>query len=264
MGMIAQPQSGLHMCAHEMSVPLTKITQLFLFRFATLLDSSKNGCRLKNGLLQRDLQIFGSKPSVPDNVVGRRNILATLKSAGQKKGIELQKKYSNLGRIDKWASTDDALLAPALNARMTCRKYTARGFKDYADEFSKIEDHVERASKEFWKTMHTYQSQKKSSPSPVKKSRKEKQEDLFLQSAKMFAEPIPGIELIQNVEEVKASCAYGMGPNFAFHVAFRRLCLIKAESKPGGLVPSLRIFDEAKKVSSSFLRALEWADEDHV
>lgn len=190
--------------------------------------------------------------------------MATLKSAGEKKGIELQMKYSNLGTIDKWVANDEALRAPIINVDTTALKYSARGFKDYLDEKVRIERHVQAAYEEYLKTMKVYMSNKNSPTSPIKsgKKRKEKQDDLMLQCAKMFAEVIPEIDLIQNVEEVKASCAYAKNPKFAFHVAFRRLCLIKAESKPGGLAPSLRTFDEAKKVSSSFLKALEWADDD--
>jgi RNA-dependent RNA polymerase len=234
-------------------------------RFATLLDSSKNGCRLKEGLLRRDLHTYGSKSSVPYNIgVEGRDILTILKSAGLKKGNELQKKYRDLGQIDKWIANDEALRAPVINADRTARKYSARGFKDYLDEFVSIQHHVHAAYEEYQRTLGVYFARKSEKSKSVKKSRRDKQEDLFLQCAKLFAEVIPGIDLIQNVEEVKASCAYDKNPKFAFQVAFRRLCLLKGESKPGGLVPSLRIFDEAKKVSPSFLKALEWTDEDHL
>lgn len=229
-------------------------------RFATLLDSSKNGCRLKDGLYRKDLRHFGPKSGLAEN-----GILATLKSAGEKKGIELQRKYTDLGTIDKWAATDEVLRAPIINVDTTALKYSARGFKDYAAEKVRIECHVKMAYDEYWKTMNAYMTNKDSQKSPIKSSKKSREKkDLMLQCSKMFAEAIPEIELIQNVEEVKASCAYVMNPKFAFHVAFRRLCLLKAESKPGGLAPSLRIFDEAKKVSSRTLKALEWADDDHL
>jgi hypothetical protein len=234
-------------------------------RFATLLDSSKNGCRLKDGLFEKDKRAFGSKSASYVGLTGK-DILAILKSAGQKKALELQKKYRDLGQIGEWAATDEALCAPIKNVLRTGLKYSARGFKDYADEKVKIEHHVDAVYKEYLKTMNSYfeRDPQKSPVKSAKKPRKEKQEDLMLRCAKMYAEVIPGIELIQNVEEVKASCAYHKNPKFAFRVAFRRLCLLKAESKPGGIAPSLRIFDEAKKVSSSFLKALEWADEDHL
>jgi hypothetical protein len=236
---------------------LHRINYLSQFRFATLLDSSKNGCRLKDGLLQKDKRRFVSKPKSVDT----RDILAILKSAGEKKGAELKQKYRNLGEIDGQAR-DEALCAPFVNAMKTARKYSTRGFKDYADELDKIRLHVDAAYEEFKKAMDAYEGPQNSS---VKRPRKSKQADMMLQCARVFSEAIPGIELIQNVEELKASCAYCMSSRtFGFSVAFRRLCLLKAESKPGGSIPSLRTFDEAKKVSSSFLKALEWAEDDHV
>lgn len=227
--------------------------------FATLLDSSKNGCRLKDGLLQTDKSSFGSKPFTSKNVIrtGKEDILAILESAGQDKGAKLLEKHSRLQTQE--LARDEALCKPFLNAINIAKKYSDLGFKAFGAELDKIREHVD----EVCKSVGSYDS---GSPSDQgRQTRKKKQNDHMHQCAKMFAEPVPGIQLIQNAEELKASYAHMRGSfRFGFQVAFRRLCLLKAESMPGGLIACTRIFDEAKKVSPSFLKALDWADEDHL
>ena len=211
---------------------------------------------MKDGILQKDRISFGPKPFTPKNVssAGEEDILAILELAGQEKGAELMDKYSNL-QTDEWAR-DKALCKPFLNAMKIAKKYSDRGFKEFGAELERIKDHVDEAYKLF---------RPNDCGAPSEQARKKKQNELMLQCAKLFAEPVAGIEFITNENELKASYAHMTGSiSFGFQVAFRRLCLLKAESMPGGLVACTRFFDEAKKISPSFLKALDWADEDHL
>ena len=84
----------------------------------------------------------------------------------------------------------------------------------------------------------------------------------MLASARAYAKPIHNIILTRDVEQVKASYAYQELPKFAFSVAFRELCHIKALASSDGIVPSIRIFDEGRTFSASFLRSLALCDKE--
>jgi len=194
------------------------------------------------------------------------DILGKLLSAGKKKGDELLERYKALAPAD-WEADDETLRRPFELAGQTADKCHQRGFAEYRKELNAIVALVDEAYGLYSKAWRDY-FDKKEQESQVKekksKVRKEKKEDVILESARKFAEPIHGLELIQNVEEIKASYAYVKKPKFAFQVAFRELCLLKAKSMPGGFVPSLLMFDEAKKINGSYMRASRWADKESV
>jgi hypothetical protein len=243
---------------------------LCFISFATLLDSSKNGCRLKGNLFYIDSRNFGTSlkqtlnqdPS--SNAMG--DILGILKFAARKKGDGLLQKYRDLGELDDGVEDDKDLRRPIEDARKTAKRYAALGFIDFDTELKAIDARVQEAYDIYLKSWASYHA-KKSQESPTKKSGKSrKSTDVMLECAKKFAEPIPGLHFFQNrhLEDIKASCAYVKKPKFSFQVAFRNLCLLKADASPGSLVPIVRIFDEAKKVTPSYLRALEWAEDDNL
>lgn len=134
--------------------------------------------------------------------------------------------------------------------------------RDFTDELDLIRKHVDLANITFKKAIS-----KKDQDSPSKSKKgfqiKSDQEDLTLKAAREYAEPIENILLTRNVEEVKASYAYRLNINFAFSVAFNELCLIKARASPEGIAPSLRIFDEGKSFTPSFLRTLLSCENEH-
>ena len=195
------------------------------------------------------------------------DILDILQAAGRQKGDDLLAKYRSLGPPADWEADDEALRYPFQLVGRTADKFHQRGFTEYRKELDAIVALVDEAYGVYVESWRKY-FDKKEQASPVKekksKSRKDKKEDVMLECARKFAEPIHGLELIQNVEEVKASCAYTRKPKFAFHVAFRELCILKAKSIPGGFVPALLMFDEAKKINGSYLRASKWADKESV
>ena len=238
----------------------------YFISFATLLDSSKNGCRLKDNLFKTDLRRHGNSSNQNPSSNAMEDILNILKIAARKKGDELLQKYRDLGELDDWIPDDVDLRRPIDDARQTAKKYAALGFEGYATELKAIDARVQESYSIYQNSWADYFS-KKDQGSPTKKSGKSsKSTDVMLECAKKFAEPIPGLDFIQNrhLEDIKASCAYVKKPSFSFQVAFRHLCLLKANASPGGLVPIIRIFDEAKKVTPSYLRALEWAEDDNL
>jgi hypothetical protein len=103
-----------------------------------------------------------------------------------------------------------------------------------------------------------------SSPTKSKKKvkRKADQDDLMLPSSRAYVQPLEDIYLTPNLNQVKASYAYKLSSSFGFSVAFQELCSIKASNSPNGHAPNLRIFDEAKTFSASFLRALNRCEDE--
>jgi len=191
------------------------------------------------------------------------DILGILQSAGRTKGEELLQRYQGLGTLEDWEADDEALLCPFRLAGEAADKYHRRGFTDYRKELDAIVARVDEAFcvyKQSWRKH--FDKKEQESPVKEKKRKSRKEKDVMLECAKKFAEPIHGLELIQNVEAIKASCAYTKQPRFSFHVAFRELCSLKAKSTQGGHIPTAQMFDEAKKINGSYLRALKLADEE--
>lgn len=158
---------------------------------------------------------------------------------------------------------DKALLEPY----ETASKYALDTFDTnkvvgqvFVDELKRIREHVKKAQDEF------LQSANPNTPTstPSKKAKKFKsnrnkadQDEKMLAAAQKYAEPLEGIILTRDLDSVMASYAYTTArPAFAFTVAFQQICTIKAKSCKGGLAPSTREFDEARKISASFLRVL--------
>lgn len=136
----------------------------------------------------------------------------------------------------------------------------------FTDELKSIRDHVDKAHDEF-KSANRRTSD---TPTPSKKPKKAKratadQDDKMLAAAQKYAEPLEGIILTRDLESVMASYAYtkSNSPHFAFTVAFQQICTIKAKSCKGGIAPSTREFDEARKITASFLRVLNRGTDDN-
>jgi len=138
----------------------------------------------------------------------------------------------------------------------------------FNDELSRIREHVKKAHDEFRQSVGTHTP----TSTPSKKSKKAKsyrakadQDDKMLAAAQKYAESLEGIILTRDLDSVMASYAYATSPqsHFAFTVAFQQICTIKAKSCKGGLAPSTREFDEARKISVSFLRVLNRGTDDN-
>jgi hypothetical protein len=224
---------------------------------ATVLDASKTGYQLRSGILETDRKAYwNQKPSNSDSF-----ILTRLKVAAEKKGGELLAQHREAGpKLDEYARPDHDLSSPydaAANHANEVFRVTNKS--DWANELALIRKHVDLAQKAWTKaTAKNLKAAEHPSPSTSKKSSRIKsdQEDLTLNAARQYADPIKDILLTRNVEEVKASFAYRSNRNFAFSVAFNQLCVIKARASSEGIAPSLRSFDEGKSLTASFLRTL--------
>ena len=240
-------------------------------RFTTLLDASKTGLRLKDGLFERDRYRYGGQGNKSVPVLP---ILRALQEAGKKKEAELLKKYDMEEKSwdgkRKSAPWDDVDLLKPLREMEKCAQEASRqGWEGMKDQLQKVKNHVDFAEEKWLLGLKaTYEkrdSQSQESWGGGKKkfgAKRSDQDDLALEAARMYAESIPDVFLPQDlVEGVKASYAFQRRPTFAFSVAFRDLCLIKARASPGGCAPSSRVFDEGKTISSSFLRAMQQSEE---
>ncbi|KAF9535602.1 RNA dependent RNA polymerase-domain-containing protein [Crepidotus variabilis] len=268
---LSESQVGLYSMMHENATIRygydSRDAIRLAYIFATLLDSSKNGCRLQDGLFKKDLAKYGSSAR-HGSATPTSGILALLKDAGKRKGDELLTRYQHLEGADEWLATDAALLKPIQKAASVAQTRVQRKQYDYRAELDLIARRIEVVDdiyRETWKQYFAKNDKKAEMYTPSKgKSRRpkaEKQDDLMLECARKYAEPIEGLELIQNVEELKASYTYQKKPGLAFSVAFNELCRLKASAAPGGIAPSARVFDEARSTSSSYLRALAHTEE---
>ncbi|KAJ7894628.1 hypothetical protein B0H14DRAFT_2278417, partial [Mycena olivaceomarginata] len=113
----------------------------------------------------------------------------------------------------------------------------------YLSELEEIKRHVDSAYK-LYRQIY-----------PLKED-KAQRATLVLSAQEKFAEAIPKIEFIcaQELEQVKASYAYGLKEEFGFTVAFKTLITIKARASPGGMAANCRVFDELKTISGAASR----------
>lgn len=235
-----------------------------LISFATLLDANKSGYRLKPSLLQIDLKRYGNTSAANLEAPRSKDILDILRKAGQRKGGELLKRYES---IEAKASQDKDLSLPYDTAIDYSHKAFDRGVDIFSKEIKNIRDHVDAAHKMWAKAVSSSKGAQESPTKPAKNtkrksSKKTDGDDVSLASARAYAQPLEDLCLTPNLEEVKASYAYKISQSFGFSVAFQELCRIKARASPGGHAPNLRIFDEAKSFSSSFLRALNRCEDE--
>lgn len=182
-------------------------------------------------------------------------ILRALYRAGKTEGDALLEQYDKIGQdADR---PDKDLKAPySTFSEFALDAYTKGNFSGFSDQLKLVRDHVMKAREAF-----NEGCRKSREGSPKKKQKRPKdQKDPMLVASQMFAEAVDGVFSIPNIDEVKASYAYHESPTFAFAVAFRELCLIKARASPGGIAPSIRAFDESKTVLTSYLRAVVGAD----
>lgn len=223
--------------------------------FCTLLDASKTGHRLKPGVFTKDQKTYIPLPKEsPTFILGR------LEKAGNDKGEEL---LSQLETLPKGALSDKDLKQPYEVANDFAMKSSARGFKVFYEDLSRIRKHVDAARDLY---LIAVAAQKDAPKDSKKRSRSAKKDDPMAVATRKFAEDIPGIEMTPNVEEIKASYSYVLSSpphHFAFQMAFRDLCMIKAKSSPGGIAPVIRTFDEVKSFSGSCMRALAMREEDY-
>ncbi|KAJ3509083.1 hypothetical protein NLJ89_g5408 [Agrocybe chaxingu] len=229
--------------------------------FSTLLDASKTGRHLKTGVFNKDMRQFGHLSRLGTS---SSDILSILKAAGERKGEALQQQFlAQSGNGDAAprgsGGTDKDLLKPYnVISAFSLHKVDGK-VNDYWEELNRVRDHV-KIAENIW--LEACRNNQQSPVKGGKRSKKAEKEVMMLDASRKYAEPIDGIKLIPNVEEVKASYAYTVRRSFAFSVAFNELCHIKALASPGGHIPTLRMFAEAQGFNSSYMRAATHFEEE--
>ncbi|TFK66173.1 hypothetical protein BDN72DRAFT_158598 [Pluteus cervinus] len=248
------------------------------YLFATLLDSSKSGLRLREGVFEKHSKMFGPWNQPPGALSSSQRreeyILKAIKRAGLRIQDELLELFDMQHPLpeDGRKPIDPQLTAPYLAAREAAKAAIAEdGYRRFQEELDIITEHVHRAYDKWISACRSKRGadafeddfgskKKKAAPSGASK----KSEDMFVEAARLFAEPVQGISRTQNVEEIKASYAHFKSTTFGYSVAFRDLCVIKAKANPGGIAPTIRIFDEAKALSHTSLKALTKVDLERI
>ncbi|KAH0591428.1 hypothetical protein H2248_001505 [Termitomyces sp. 'cryptogamus'] len=231
--------------------------------FNALLDSSKTGDRLKPGIFEQDQKQF-SKP-IPEfqmSDVEKPYIFHTLQRAGRAAGDEFLCEYDKMEGATQVAG-DKVLLQPydlAANRAMELYGQSKNpGRLTLCEELKRIRDCVDKAHNAYQEVM-TKLARESESASPKKKttskSRKiQRKTDPMAHVYELYNCQVEDVFFFQNVDEIKASYAYKRKHRFGFDVAFRELCTMKAKASIHGIAPTIRSFDEAKAITSTYVRA---------
>lgn len=189
--------------------------------------------------------------------------MAILQAAGESKGSELLKKCKELAKPD-WKHRDNDVLLPYNHwSKIALEMYTLHNDNTYSVDLSKIRKHVDRVFELYEQTRDENRDKKDYEARTNKAGNSgHRQVDVMFNVAQKFAETIESVKFIRRaeVEKIKASYAYVVNPRFAFTVAFQTLCTVKAEAS-GSIAPTIRIFDESRTSSQSYLRAFKRAQE---
>jgi len=235
-------------------------------RFNILLDAGKSGLTLAEGIFEQDqkkfrrpyenkdinsIRDFGLTKAVstlPTDPSSDAYILRKLHD----RACEVGESFMTIFRTSPTERPDVQLIGPYEAAcKFANDVFVKSGLDIFEDDLNRIPQHVLKVFQE-WSTVTSLSNSKQ----------KEKDSaglDRFRRVAMLFAEPVMGITVTPNVDEIKASFAYFKYPRrmFAVSVAFRRLCEIKARASTGGMVPCTTDIDEMKTVSAACIRALE-------
>jgi hypothetical protein len=250
---------------------------MLLFRFNTLLDASKSGLILAEGIYERDQKKYGNfrdsyedsffgdpessekKLTRPINRDSHAYILTKIEETARAKGAELMVKFNNASN----SCSDNGMRDPELTkpykdaTEYANRMFLECKFTQFRDEMTLIRKHVDMVHNEW--LIETRNATRSKQKSKSKRGASSANTDVSKKAAMLFASPIEGVEAIQNVKEVLASFAhdgYPLSP-FAFQVAFRQLCEIKARATRGGIAPCITEIDEMKTIPASSIRAME-------
>ncbi|OSX67200.1 hypothetical protein POSPLADRAFT_1127992 [Postia placenta MAD-698-R-SB12] len=262
---------GLYSTMHENTA--------YAFGFCTVLDSRKTGLRVKDGVFKKDKQQYDkekpdcmTKSSTASTVLNgpyksrlrrqirRRFVLETLLDAGRTLQSELLAKYDGM-RADLAQQPDNDLLRPYQQASRLATTIATQGLRSLQSETTSILEHVHRGL-QAWRSLSSKspQSPAKASPSKSRVDAKAKAEkgkpykDLAISFMRDLHNVPHFAEFPVRLDAILASCAYQENPKFAFSVAFRSLCKIKAEAS--GSAALSRTFAEVMTVPSAAVKVL--------
>ncbi|KAK0209210.1 RNA dependent RNA polymerase-domain-containing protein [Desarmillaria ectypa] len=238
---------------------------LLSYMFNTLLDAGKTGHRLRVESYHDHDKNFG-RP-VSKNSDERPFILDVLSNVGNSLRDDILKEYEQ----QQVSSGYDAdLLKPLQDIKRRVGAADASDLehqnacKFLQKELELVQEHVRRAHSEYRKIQWGSNS---ASPFSVGKGKKVKErdpkEDQVRKVAAMYASQVPGICIMSagEVAQVKASFVYQdtsvFNENFAFKVAFKDLCAIKASASSDGAAAVTRSLDEMKSIPTAARKLVE-------
>ena len=233
-----------------------------------LLDASKTGLRLKKNVLQEDRKKFGGPDRYPPSMGGtgaqRDDFALDILSSDAKKFVDqLLARYDE---ASKFIVPDSDLLNPWKLAKARARHPDLSELirERLSDELRRLEDHVDRALKQYKQVVSRQSSTEEDGKSgqvkkAVERQRQRDKNKAYALALQTFTSDVPGILLLTDVNRIKASYAYHKCQPFAFNVASQELCCIKADAQGG--TAAIRVFDQVKTISPACRKLFENATE---
>ncbi|KAG0704371.1 RNA dependent RNA polymerase-domain-containing protein [Suillus ampliporus] len=245
------------------------------YMFATCVDASKTGLRVKSDVFDTDRKSFGNqklhymtalekKSNSDSNIQFMRQgsapfILDILVNEGCRLRDEFRKKYSSLKSPSTPVVDHEAHLTfPYTSASRRATQAVHVGFHGLQVNLIVAKKHVEKAHED-WKRAVAMQK----SASKVRGSSDPKEQQIQKAVQYFAQQPLFQDALFFSKEELKtimASYAYTLSPNFGFSVAFAELCAIKARAQGGVLFEDK--FAQVMNIPRNILRTLSQAQDD--
>ncbi len=225
-----------------------------------MLDAGKTGHRLRPKSYQDHDKDFNKLPKSSEK---RDFILDVLEDVGRSLRDDILKEYEQQTIC---SGRDADLIKPLQDIKRRVAAGDGNGpdhqtaCKVLAKELELIEEHVRQVNSAYkripWRSISA-------SIGKGKKVKGDQKEDPTRKVAAMYASEVPGIILMSDreVTRVKASFAYKemsqYNENFAFAVAFKDLCDIKASESSDGAAAVMRSLDEMKSIPASARKLVE-------
>ncbi|KAG7451867.1 uncharacterized protein BT62DRAFT_881368 [Guyanagaster necrorhizus] len=248
---------GLYSKFHDNSVKKygydSEQSILLSYMFNTLLDAGKTGHRLRHESYIDHNAKFGRPVSQTSD--GRPFILDVLEDVGKSLRDKILQEYQQ----QQVPSGSDVNLSKPLQdiqRRIVAATEHQTACEFLEKELELIKNHVRQAHSEYrmikWPSASSF--------CVGKRNKAKEGEDPARRVAALYASEVPGIFLMsaREVAWVKASFAYKemskYNENFAFKVAFKDLCAIKAHESSDGAAAVTRALDEMKSISTAARR----------
>ncbi|KAK0224738.1 RNA dependent RNA polymerase-domain-containing protein [Armillaria nabsnona] len=255
---------GLYSMFHDKSVRKygydSDQSIMLAYMFNTLLDAGKTGHRLRLESYQDHDKDFNKLAKSSDK---RDFILDVLEDVGKSLRDDILKEYE---QQTLYSGRDADLIKPLQDIKRRIAAGDANGpdhqtaCRVLAKELELVEEHVLRVNSAYksipWHSISA-------STGKSKKVKGVQKEDPTRKVAAMYASEVPGIILMSDreVTRLKASFAYKEmsrhNENFAFAVAFKDLCDIKASESSDGAAAVTRALDEMKSIPASARKLVE-------
>ncbi|KAK0185175.1 RNA dependent RNA polymerase-domain-containing protein, partial [Armillaria mellea] len=232
---------------------------LLAYMFNTLLDAGKTGHRLRLQSYTDHHKNFNQ----PKSSAKREFILDVLEDVGKSLRDDILKKFEQKTVCN---GRDPDLIKPLQDIQRRIAAADANGpdhqaaCKVLSKELELVREHVRQVKSSYQRINWSSTS---ASTGKRKKVKGDQKEDPARKVAAMYASEVSGIILMSDreVTRVKASFAYKeMSPHtehFAFAMAFKDLCDIKASESSDGAAAVTRSLDEMKSIPSSARKLVE-------